>query len=341
MTHRPPRWFIEVVAWAAALVLIGGLVVVVSGVIGTTTTTTTQALGTDDEVPVVQPSSPPAPVATKAPLKTPALPPSTPQRPVTQRATRPAVTIESILGPPPGPQTDRVPTAFAAPADRYAFLIGVTDYPEPTHDTIGGANDVRFIYSSLLRAGWLRENIKIYTDRQVTGAVTREGLRWLAGKSRPGTFTLFHYSGHVKQEGGHEKLWPADRDFVLDTEVASILSTGTGRMWVDIAGCEAAGFIENLPSAHRLVTTSSLASQKSYEYPQWGESVWTGLVFDLGLAQNQADANKDGVTTVGEALRYAQYYAQAITLHQTPHGRQTPQIEGDDVLGWTLANPPA
>jgi hypothetical protein len=342
VTPRPPRWFIEVVAWTAALVLVGGVVVAVSGVIGKTTTTTTQALGSDDEVPVVQPAVPaPAPARTKVPVKVPVLPPSTPQKQVTQRATRTAVSIESILGPPPGPQTDRVPTSFAAPADRYAFLIGVSDYPAPTHPTIGGANDVRFIYSSLLAAGWLRQNIKIYTDRQVTGAVTREGLRWLAGKSTPGTFTLFHYSGHVKQEGGHEKLWPADRDFVLDTEVASILGTGTGRMWVDIAGCEAAGFIESLPSGHRLVTTSSLASQKSYEYPQWGESVWTGLVFDLGLAQHQADANKDGVTTVGEALRYAQYYAQAITLHQTPHGRQTPQIEGDDVLGWTLANPPA
>ena len=343
MTRRPPRWFIEVVAWAAALVLLGGVVVAVSGIIGTTTTTT-QALGTeDDAAPVIETPPTAAPVATVVPqvTKAPVLPPSTPQKPVQRRATRPAMTIESVLGPPPGPQNDRVPAATAAPADRYAFLIGVTDYPAPTHDTIGAANDVRFIYSSLLAAGWQRQNIKIYTDRQVTGAVTREGLRWLASKSTPGTFTFFHYSGHVKQVGGVEKLWPADRDFVNDTEVASLLGPGTGRMWVDIAGCEAAGFMENLPSGHRLVTASSTASQKSYEYPEWGESVWTGLVFDLGLSQHQADANKDGTTTIGEALRYAQYYAQAITLHQTPHGRQTPQIAGDDVLGWTLANPPA
>jgi hypothetical protein len=254
---------------------------------------------------------------------------------------RTGLPIEAVLGPPPGPQKDRVPTQFAAPENRYALLIGITDYPKPTHDTIGSANDVRFIQQSLLAAGWLPQNIRIYTDRQVTGKVTRAGLTWLAGKSVPGTFTLFHYSGHVKQTGGHEKLWPADRDFVNDTQVAEILGRGTGRMWVDIAGCEAGGFIENLPSGHRLVTASSLRTQKSYEYPQWGESVWTGLLFDLGLGQGQADAEKNGTTTVGEALRFSTYYAQAITFHQKPYGRQTPQVFGDPVLGWTLANPPA
>jgi hypothetical protein len=69
--------------------------------------------------------------------------------------------------------------------------------------------------------------------------------------------------------------------------------------------------------------------------------VWSGLVWDLGLAQGQADANRNGITTVGEALRWGTYYAQAITLHQQPHGRQTPQVAGDPVRGWTLDNPPA
>jgi hypothetical protein len=63
-----------------------------------------------------------------------------------------------------------------------------------------------------------------------------------------------------------------------------------------------------------LFSGSSKATEKSYEYPPWGMSVWTGLVFDLSLRQGQADADKDGRTTMGEALRYSQYYAQAITL---------------------------
>jgi hypothetical protein len=252
------------------------------------------------------------------------------------------VPIEVSLGPPPGPQHDIVPTAFAAPADRYAFLVGVTRYRKPTHDTIAGAEDAQYIRSLLLASGWLPQNIRMVTNTQATGSAMRAGLTWLAARSTPGTFTFFHFSGHVKQAGGHEKLWPYDRDFVPDTQLASILRRGTGKLWVDVAGCESGGFREDLPSSRVLFSASSKASQKSYEYPQWGESVDTGLLFDLGLAQGQADASGDGTTTVGEALRFTAYYAQAITLHQSPYGRQSPQSAGlADVLGWTLENPPA
>jgi hypothetical protein len=283
------------------------------------------------QAPAVQTAAPkPVAPAKVAPRKAPAV----------ARA-RTGVPIETSLGPPPGPERDLVPTAFAAPADRYAFLAGVTRYRKPTHDTIAGANDAAFIRASLLAAGWLPQNIRVVTNEQATGAALRSGLAWLASKSVPGTFTLFHFSGHVKQEGGHEKLWPYDRDFVPDTELASVLKRGTGKLWVDIAGCEAGGFLEDLPSSRVLVSASSRSTQKSYEYPQWGESVWAGLLYDLSLGQGQADANGDGTTTVGEALRYSTYYAQAITLHQSPYGRQTPQVAGDPVRGWTLADPPA
>lgn len=325
--RRSPGWLAESTAWAAALVLVAALGVVVTGVI--------KSQPSQAETPVV---SAPRVAPTYFPSKRPPRPTPT----VVTRAVPGVPNEEAALGKPPGPQRDLVPTRFAAPADRYAFLAGVTNYRAPTKDTIAGANDVVFIRSLLISSGWLPQNIKIVTDKQATGAALRSGLTWLAGKSVPGTFTLFHFSGHVKQAGGHEKLWPYDRDFVLDTEMAAILKRGTGKMWVDIAGCEAGGFMEpGLASARVLVSASSKATQKSYEYPNWGESVWTGLLWDLGLGQGQADADSSGMTTVGEALRYATYYSQAITLHQRPYGRQTPQVAGDPVRGWNLENPPA
>jgi hypothetical protein len=323
---RAPRWLVETVAWSGALVMLTGIGVVVSGVIGTQTLY--------GETPVV--SLP----LTHLTQQTQPAPQQRKVVPVRTRANT-GVPAEPSLGAPPGPFNDPRPTAFAASENRYAFLAGVTHYRKPTHDTIAGAQDVQFIRSLLLASGWRAENIRMVTDQQATGAAVRAGLQWLAGKSTPGTFTLFHFSGHVKQEGGHEKLWPYDRDFVTDTFLARTLNQGSGKLWVDIAGCEAGGFMEDLPSSRVLVSTSSKASQKSYEFPQWGESVWSGLVWDLGLAQGQADANRNGITTVGEALRWGTYYAQAITLRQQPHGRQTPQVAGDPVRGWTLDDPPA
>jgi hypothetical protein len=245
------------------------------------------------------------------------------------------------LGPPPGPQYDAPPAKTAPPEQRYAFLAGITDYRSPTHDTIGAANDARFIAALLQRNGWLPQNIRVVTDGEATGAAIRSGLAWLAGKSTPGTFTLFHYSGHVKQVGSTEKLWPVDRAFVTDSELGSLLAGGTGKLWVDIAGCEAGGFMGSLPSSRVLFSGSSRSNQKSYEYPQWAESVWTGLLFDIGTGQGGADADKNGKVTAGEAFRYASYYAQAITQTQRPYGPQTPQVAGDEIRGWTLADPPA
>jgi hypothetical protein len=327
VSRRTPRWVAEAVAWSASLVLAAGVAIVATGVIDTHDGETLTV-----ETPVIAPA---AVSATKQPTR-----PVTSKPGVANQA-RTGVPVEQSLGPPPGPQYDQVPSAFAPAERRYAFLVGVTRYRKPTHNTIAGASDAVFIRSMLLAAGWLPQNIKIVTNEGATGASVRSGLSWLAARSTPGSFTLFHFSGHVKQAGGQEKLWPYDRQFVPDREMASILNQGSGKMWVDIAGCEAAGFIENLPSSRVLVSTSSKSTQKSYEYPQWGESVWTGLLFDLGLGQGQADANRNGTTTVGEALRYATYYAQSITLRQRPYGRQTPQVAGDGVRGWTLENPPA
>jgi len=81
-------------------------------------------------------------------------------------------------------------------------------------------------------------------------------------------------------------------------------------MWVDIAGCEAASFLPGLPSGRVLFTGSSKATEKSYEYPDWGMSVWTGLLFDQGLRLGKADTDGNKRATIGEALRYSQYYAR-------------------------------
>lgn len=325
----------EATAWALGLVLLVGVGATRAidapaqrVVVETATPAFNEPLRRQIVPPAPKPAAKPEPPPEKAPIRA---------------AAQPDLDVASVLGPPPGPQDDPRPAKVAAPADRYAFLVGVQDYRRPTVDTIGSRKDVEYIRSMLLASGWKAENIRLVADGQATGRAIRDGLGWLAATSRPGqTFSLFHYSGHVKQHGGvSDSLWPVDRDFLRDTQVAALLSRVQGRMWVDIAGCEGASFLDGVPSSRVLFSGSSKATEKSYEYPPWGMSVWTGLVFDLSLRQGQADADKDGRTTMGEALRYSQYYAQAITLGQRPHGRQTPQFAGAPDLGWTLADPPA
>jgi len=319
-------WRTELTAWSAGLVLMAGLVTAFS--LGEPPAPA--AAAAEAVTPVVDFRETVTPVQiTPAPVPTKVKPAPVP------RALTPA------LGPPPGPQYDAPPAQTAAPQDRYALLVGITDYRGRTKDTIGSTRDVLLIAGMLQSRGWLAANIRTLTDEQATGAAVRQGLSWLQAKSTPGTFTFFHYSGHVKQVGSTVKLWPVDRDFIPETELASLLRGGTGKLWVDIAGCEAGGFAVDLPSSRVLFTASSLETQKSYEYPDWGLSVWTGLLFDLGTGQGAADANRNGAVTIGEAVRYASYYAHVITLGQRPYGPQTPSAAGDPVRGWTLDAPPA
>ncbi|MBC7638579.1 MAG: caspase family protein [Rhodoferax sp.] len=287
-------------------------------------------------------------LSTPSPSSTTAVPVPTSSRPTPAPAVRldPAVAIVPgavrSLGAPPGAGVDVRPPRTAPPAQRFAVLVGITDYRPPTHDTTAGAADARLWRTQLLAAGWLPQNVHLLVDGQVTGRGLRAELAWLAARSRPGTFTLFHYSGHVKQRGGRrEVLWPVDRDFVDDRVVEAVLARGTGRLWVDVAGCEAGSFAGRLPSARVLFTGASTGAQKAYEYPPWGLSVWTGLLLARGMDDGGADADGDGRVTIGEGLRYATWYAQAITLTQRPYGRQTPVALGDPQRGWTLADPPA
>jgi hypothetical protein len=218
----------------------------------------------------------------------------------------------------------------ASPENRFAVLVGITDYRSPTKDTVGGVGDVETVRKVLLNRGWRNDRIMVLTDEQATGANISAGLRWLVDNSAAGrTFSLFHYSGHVKQTGGHEYLWPIDRQFLSDTSVASTLKRIRGSSWVSISGCEAGGFEEGLGDANTLFTASSGRYEKSYENPDWGKSIWSGLLFDAGIHKGKADADGDRKVSVQEAIQYAGPLARQITAGQRPHGRQTPMATGD------------
>jgi len=139
------------------------------GVVGSLSASTVRRIL--DEVAAAAPP-PPSPVVTKGPEGY-------------RSEAQPEFDVQSVLGPPPGPQPDRRPERVAAPQDRYAFLVGITDYSRPTVDTIGGAADVRFIARRLELAGWSRENIRVLTDSRASGRAVRDGMAWLAGEGAP------------------------------------------------------------------------------------------------------------------------------------------------------------
>jgi hypothetical protein len=240
------------------------------------------------------------------------------------------------------------PSAHAATDERWALLVGVNDYAGRTHDTVGAVGDATDLRDVLLRAGWRSDHIRLLTDRRASAAAIRDGLAWLASHASPRSFTLFHYSGHVKQVSGDrdhdgeatdEYLWGADNRFIADGELAQRIRPMPGRVWVDIAGCEAAGFDDGISSRNHLFTGSSRESEKSYEQPKWRNSVFSGLLVDQALLHGAAGKGGDGRVSIQRAFGFAASNAPKITARQS-RGPQHPVVRGGDGTEWFLGSPP-
>ncbi|MGH2772523.1 MAG: caspase family protein [Actinomycetota bacterium] len=239
-----------------------------------------------------------------------------------------------------------LPGPADAAGGKYALVVGVGDFlSSATKSNPGSVGDAVDVTTLLSGEGY---EVRTLTDATATASAIRSGLSWLADKCDPGTDCALHYSGHVKQaafndgdsESLDEALWPYDGAFIPDGELASYLRQLKGRAWINISGCEAAGFNDSVASSNRLFTASSLESQKSYESPEWSNSIWTGLLVDQGMLQDQADANGDGHATLSEAFNWAQPRATEHTLKQRK-GKQTPYMAGGGLESWfpSLASP--
>jgi hypothetical protein len=229
--------------------------------------------------------------------------------------------------------------AQAAPpaeAERFALIIGVDDHTGATRDNVGAVGDAEDTRELLLKSGWKAENIRFLTDGAATNRGIRDGLSWLVAASTDTSFSVMHYSGHVKQVGSTEYLWPSDNQHIADTDVAASLRAVKGYLWADFSGCEAAGFDEGVSGPKKLVTAASQSYEKGYELPpELRNSVFTNLLVDKALLRKQGDANGDGKVSIQEAFQHAAKHAPLITAGQS-QGAQHPYIAGGDGTDWYL-----
>lgn len=246
-----------------------------------------------------------------------------------------AVVLSTLLVPVAGAANADVP-----PGRRFALLIGIDRFVGATRQNFGAVNDVAKTREALVKAGWAAENIRVLTDGAARADDIREGLRWIVERSSPESVNVVHYSGHVKQTGGSEFLWPHDNRFIRDTEVAGQLRQLRGQSWISISGCEAAGFDEGISAPNRLFTASSQADEKSYELVAARHSVFTMLMVNEGILAGTADDNRDGRVSIQEAFRYAAARAPGITKN-APNGPQHPVMAGGGNGTDFFLDPPA
>ncbi|HEX9766533.1 MAG TPA: caspase family protein [Nitriliruptorales bacterium] len=220
---------------------------------------------------------------------------------------------------------------------RWALLIGVNEHTGRTRDNVGSRQDAEDLADHLSSNGWRDDHVLLLTDATATRRHILEGLAWLARKTSDDSIVVIHYSGHVKQwygwdvdgdgESTDEALWPSDNQFIVDSDFSErVARVRASRLWVDIGGCEAAGFADSPMIRSRAVYTfSSEEDEKSYEDPSAANSIWGWYLVDRGLLQGHADRDNNGRVSVEEAFDYAGPRATARTSSQE-RGPQTPVI---------------
>lgn len=219
--------------------------------------------------------------------------------------------------------------AATPPGNKWALIIGIDTFQGGTRPNFGGAADAADTREALLRAGFPADHIRVLTDAGARANDIRAGLAWLVANSTPTTFSVFSYSGHVQQVATTESLWPHDNAFIPDTELAASLKSLKGRAWINIAGCEAAGFDEAVSGPTRLFTAASQANEKGYEWPAGRVSVFSMYMVRKGMLAKEADFNRDGRVSVQEGFRLAAEKAPLFTANAA-QGPQHPYIAGGD-----------
>ena len=242
-------------------------------------------------------------------------------------------------------------TAAPAPtAEKWALVIGITDYDGRTRDTVGGANDAAVVQKALLANGWPADHIRMLVNADATAPNIRAGMDWLVQNSTPDGFSVFHFSGHTKQadsghSGGdveqfHEFLWGAENQFVSDREVGVRMRALQGHAWINMSNCEAAGFEDGFAGPKKLFTAASREDQKGYERYETGHSILTGLMVKDALLGGAGDADGNGRVSLQEAFAYAALHARAQS-EGGEYGPQTPVMMGGDGGQWFLGAPVA
>ncbi len=231
--------------------------------------------------------------------------------------------------------------------NHWAVLIGINDHQGPTRDNIGSRQDAELLRSHLVELGWRDDHIVLLTDDTAVRDNFEEAISWLARKTDQDSVAIFHYSGHTKQWWGQdvdgdgevpdEGLWPSDNDRIPDGEfVERMAAVDAGRLWINIAACEAEGFADpGLARTGRTMTFSSGEEEKSYEEPRENLSIWGHHLIKRGMVERLADTNGDGRVTVEEAFHFAVPPAAARSVIGS-HGSQNGVIVDQDPAPFVL-----
>jgi metacaspase-1 len=211
--------------------------------------------------------------------------------------------------------------------DKYAIVIGISDYPGTVNDLNYCDDDARDMVEALESySGFSAGNITTFIDVENTGATnaTRSDIiakiQSLAATVSADDEVVFFYSGHGGRgkasdgdtEVTDECIWVHDGSKLVpiwDGELESAFRNyATSRIIFVFDSCYAGGMTD-LNKDGRIVAMASTETTLSYEISSLANGEFTYYMIDKGIVEGSADKydsiNGRSDTTIEEAWDYA------------------------------------
>jgi hypothetical protein len=205
--------------------------------------------------------------------------------------------------------------------DKYAIVIGISDYPGTANDLEYCDDDATDMVQALNQYGYLFDNIADLIDTEATRTNIISAIEDLASTVTENDEVVFFFSGHggrgkandFDKEVTDECIWAHDGSNLVpiwDGELAVLFNTfKTNRIIFIFDSCYAGGMTD-LKGSGRIIAMASTENSLSYELPNLGNGEFTYYMIDQGMSFYKADKYNDltipgNDVTVEESWDYA------------------------------------
>ena len=182
--------------------------------------------------------------------------------------------------PDPGGDTDPNPN----PANKYAYIVGISDYDGTANDLNYCDDDARDMKAYLQSQGF---TCRVDIDNAATAAAIVAGLDWLVAQAAPGDEVFFSYSGHGARAGSDgSSLISRDLYYVTHGLVMEKFNAiDCTKKMAAIDACVIGDFHDDVVAGTLMATASDRTY--SYDAPEFTNGAWTHFFLeaaeDMGL----------------------------------------------------------
>ncbi len=200
--------------------------------------------------------------------------------------------------------------------EKYAIIIGISDYPGDENDLRYADDDAVDVYNTLVNVyRFSSDNIYLLIDRDATIDNITAAIEDVKGKAQTGDEVVFFFSGHgargIADDGDREKIDEAivvhdgsNLVYLWDGDLKQLFSGfSTSRIFSAFDSCLAGGMTD-LKATGRVIAMASTENGYSYEIPTLENGEFTYYFFEQGMHGLADNHPQDGNVTVEEAFDY-------------------------------------